>query len=83
MLLSALGDGFSDSGNNVHTRNPAKEALRRIALIDIRRPRLRNGLNSYSNTGASSPMIPSDEIFEDESYFNREYDPDKAEARNG
>ena len=29
-----LGDGFGDSGNNVHTRNPPKEALRRIALID-------------------------------------------------
>jgi len=34
LLFRALGDGFSDSGNNVHTRNPPKEALRRIALIE-------------------------------------------------
>jgi hypothetical protein len=34
LLFRALGDGFSDSGNNVHTRNAPKEALRRIALIE-------------------------------------------------
>ena len=34
LLFRALGDGFSDSGNNVHTRNAPREALRRVALIN-------------------------------------------------
>jgi len=34
LLFRALGDGFTDSAGNVHTRNPPKEALRRIALIE-------------------------------------------------
>ena len=34
LLFRALGDGFSDSGNNVHLKNAPKEALRRIALIN-------------------------------------------------
>jgi hypothetical protein len=34
LLCRALGDGFSDSGNNVYTRNAAKDVLRRVALID-------------------------------------------------
>ena len=34
LLCRALGDGFTDSAGNVYTRNPAKEVLRRVSLID-------------------------------------------------